>query len=126
MLQVAAAIIFNKNKILIAKRREQERLGGKWEFPGGKIERGEDAIECLQRELKEEFDVSIEVGDFFDEVTYEYDFATIHLVFYFARIAHGKINSRDHQDHRWVLKEELLDFDFAPADARIIQKLSVL
>lgn len=67
MKEVTAAIITKHNKVLIAPRAPEDKLAGKWEFPGGKTEHGETLQECLKREIREELDVDIEVLDFFGE-----------------------------------------------------------
>jgi 8-oxo-dGTP diphosphatase len=63
--KVAAALLVNDNKILIAQRKSTDKLAGKWEFPGGKLEPGETLEECLKREMHEEFGIEVEVGEFF-------------------------------------------------------------
>ncbi|EAX47152.1 NUDIX hydrolase [Thermosinus carboxydivorans Nor1] len=68
MKEVTAAIIINDGKVLIAQRAENQKLAGKWEFPGGKIESGETPEECLIREINEELGINIEVNDFFGKV----------------------------------------------------------
>ena len=72
MKEVTAAIITNDDKILIAQRGKDENLAGKWEFPGGKIEKGETPQQCLKREIQEELELNIEVGEFFGESIYTY------------------------------------------------------
>jgi ADP-ribose pyrophosphatase len=85
MKEVTAAIILKDNKVLIAQRAAGENLAGNWEFPGGKIEPGETLQECLKREIDEEFEVDIEVLDFFGESTYSYHNGTIILIAFWCR-----------------------------------------
>ena len=126
MIDVAAAVLVENGKILIAKRAQRQRLAGKWEFPGGKIERGEDAGSCLVRELREEFDLDVEVDAFLGDSTYRYDFGTVKLVFYLCRLKGGTLNPKVHQEYRWVLPHELKDYDFAKADELMIEELAKL
>lgn len=85
MKEVTAAIIINNRKVLIAQRAEDQKLAGKWEFPGGKVEAGETPEECLKREIKEELGIKIEVDKFFAESIYQYNTGTIKLLAYKAR-----------------------------------------
>lgn len=70
IIKVTAAILENDGRILIAQRKSSDHLSGKWEFPGGKIEHGETPEECLARELKEEFDIYVTIGDFLGSIDY--------------------------------------------------------
>lgn len=80
MIDVTAAIIKRNSKILIAKRSSSSSLPNKWEFPGGKVDAGETPEECLARELYEEFDIIVTVGNFLGESVYEYENKTIRLM----------------------------------------------
>lgn len=73
MIDVTAAIIRRNGKVLIAKRSSTSSLPNKWEFPGGKIDDGETPEECLKRELQEEFDIIVDVGDYLTESVYQYE-----------------------------------------------------
>lgn len=123
MITVTAAIILNNNRVLIAKRNKEEKLGGKWEFPGGKLEEKENPEECLCRELKEELNILIEVTDFFAENVHEYDYGTIKLKSYFAKWVAGSVRPNVHERTKWVKLSELLKYDFAPADIPIVNRL---
>nr|WP_276576443.1 8-oxo-dGTP diphosphatase MutT [Caldicoprobacter algeriensis] len=120
---VAAAIIIKNNKILIAQRAEGQKLAGKWEFPGGKIEDGETPEECLKREIKEELDIDIEVDGFFGESVYTYGTETISLIAYKARFKGGQCKLKVHSRAEWVEPHELVNYDFAPADVPFVEKL---
>ncbi len=121
---VAAGIICNNGKILIAQRRKDKSLGGKWEFPGGKQEEGESLEDCLKREIQEELHLDIDVKNFFMKSEYTYDFGTICLNAFFAESHTQNIDYMDsHEMIRWILPSELKNYDFAPADKPIIAKL---
>ncbi len=122
-LVVTAAIIENDGKILIAKRKEGWRFAGKWEFPGGKIEPNETPEECLRRELREELGIETQIGGFFCSSVYAYPHATVELLAYRASHVSGEYTLHDHQEIRWVLPEQLLQYDFPEADKVIIEKL---
>ena len=99
--QVAAAIIEKDSRILIAKRRKGDTLGGKWEFPGGKIEPGETPEECLKRELKEEFDVETEIGALFMATTFIYYLVPIELLAYKVKHISGDFKINEHDEIAW-------------------------
>ena len=124
MVIVTAAVIEKDGRILIARRKKGWRHAGKWEFPGGKIEPGETPEECLQRELREELAIEAEIGEFICSSTYAYSHATIQLLVYHASHVSGEFTLHDHQEMRWVLPEELLQYDFPEADKPIIEKLT--
>ncbi|CRZ34039.1 8-oxo-dGTP diphosphatase [Herbinix hemicellulosilytica] len=126
MKEVTAAVIIENGKILIAQRKESQKLAGKWEFPGGKVEAGETLRECLIREIKEELGITIEVDDLFAEIKYRYDIeeiGTINLYVFKARRIGGEYKLTAHSQIKWVRPEELEDYDFVPADTSIIKKL---
>lgn len=123
MKDVTAAIIVKDDLILIARRGKDENLPGKWEFPGGKIEKGESPEACLKREIKEELNIDIKVGDFLGESIYEYANGAIRLLAYFSTIIEGEIELSVHDEVRWISIKEFDKFDFAPADIPLIEKL---
>ncbi|USL27995.1 8-oxo-dGTP diphosphatase MutT [Priestia megaterium] len=123
MQKVVAAIIKDKNQLLIAKRNLKDPLAGKWEFPGGKMEPGETPEECLVREIKEELRIEIEIGDFYDDNVYGSKDQAIHLMFYWAQVMNGEITPVVHDEIKWIAVNELLRFDFAPADIPIVKRL---
>jgi 8-oxo-dGTP diphosphatase len=123
MINVTAAIIERNGKILIAKRSSTSSLPDKWEFPGGKIDAGETPEECLVRELYEEFDISVAVGNFLAESVYQYDQITVRLMAFQAYTDADITTMNAHDDVRWVAVEELLDYDLAPADVPIAKEV---
>lgn len=124
MIEVAAAVIENREgRILIARRKAEISLGGYWEFPGGKIENGESAAACAARELREEMDVRIETGDVIAETEHDYGDKVVCLIAVRAILLDGHIRLHDHDEIRWVTVPEMEDFLFAPADEAIVEKL---
>jgi 8-oxo-dGTP diphosphatase len=123
MKDVTAAIILKENKVLIAQRAQNEMMAGMWEFPGGKIEPGETPQQCLSREINEELEVRVEVLDFFGESIYRYEHGEIRLLAYYCRWISGEFTLHVHSCIKWVGRDELNSFDFAPADVPLVEKL---
>lgn len=119
MIEVTAAIIKKDDKILICQRPKGKRFADMWEFPGGKTEPGETSEECIIRECREELGVTIEIDNFFADITKE----DLHISFFICRIAQGVTMQKEHQDLRWITKEELSDYIFCPADTEIVAML---
>ncbi len=125
VIDVAAAVIMKDGLVMLARRAMGEHLGQKWEFPGGKIEPGETPRECLQRELKEEFDINTKAGKFLGESLYHYPDKSIRLLAYEVVWLDGDLILRVHDKIDWVRVEELLEKDMAAADIPIAQILYV-
>ncbi|QXU42140.1 (deoxy)nucleoside triphosphate pyrophosphohydrolase [Pedobacter sp. D749] len=121
MVNVAAAIILNNSKILIAKRTARKFLGGYWEFPGGKIEVGETPEVCLHRELAEELEISVKIDNFLTEQIYDYGQFVVCMKVFLCTMNTGKIVLNDHEEYKWVEKHELLSYDLAPADIPLVE-----
>jgi len=120
-INVVAAIIINKNRILIGKRKDEDIGGGKWEFPGGKIEIGEANSEALERELYEELGISAKIGK--ELMNYEHMFKTTIYNISFMEIIdyEGEIRNNAHSEIKWVKFSNLLKYDFISGDDRFIQ-----
>lgn len=117
MLEVVAGIIYNNdNKFLIAKRNLKKSQGGLWEFPGGKVEENEIYEEALKREIKEEFNADIEVKNYVGDNIHHYPERDIKLIFFKAKLISEKIELLEHEDYKWIVKEEKNKFEFAGAD----------
>ena len=124
MINVVAAIIKDENgKILITQRNLQKAQGGLWEFPGGKIEPNETKEEAIVREIKEELDIDIQVESYLSEKVFNYPEKDINLIALECKKINGDIKLLEHEDYRWVENSELDNFEFAPADIFIIEKL---
>jgi 8-oxo-dGTP diphosphatase len=121
--RVTAAILVNDEKIIIAKRKSTGRLPNKWEFPGGKIEINETPEQCLKRELKEEFDIDVSIGEYLGSSIYHYDHISIELMAYRTFWKSGRFKLKDHDDIAWISLEQLGEYDFAPADIPFVNKL---
>ena len=122
MIKVVAAVIREDDKIFATQRGYGELKGG-WEFPGGKIEEGETPQEALVREIKEELETEIEVGDLID--TIEYDYPTFHLSMdcFWASIVSGDLVLKEHEAAMWLAEEQLDSVEWLPADITLISKI---
>ena len=123
MVEVVAALIWDKDKFLICQRPKNKARGLLWEFVGGKIERGETKEQALIRECKEELNVTLSVGSIFMEVVHEYEDITVHLTLFNARIAQGVPEKLEHNDLKWICTAEIQNYKFCPADEEILQRL---
>lgn len=123
MIQVAAAILFKDDKVFIARRSSNDSLPGKWEFPGGKLEIAETPEQCLHREMMEEFEVKIQIDDFFANSLFEYQGKEMELLGFKGKMLNDKYFLNVHDEARWVDIKDLLTYDFASADIPFVQKL---
>lgn len=121
-VRVVAAVIKADNKIFATQRGYGEFKGG-WEFPGGKIEPGETPQEALKREILEELDTEISVGELID--TIEYDYPTFHLSMdcFWCEIVKGDLVLKEHEAARWLDADTLDDVEWLPADIALIDKI---
>lgn len=125
-IHVAAAVIADSmsvpKRIFAAARGYGEQKGG-WEFPGGKLELGETAQQALVREIREELDVEICVGEKID--TIEYDYPTFHLSMdcFWCEIVSGTIQLKEAQEARWLTKSELPTVPWLPADITLLKRV---
>ena len=123
MIEVVAGIIYKEGKFLIAQRNLKKSQGGLWEFPGGKVESGETKQEALKREIKEEFNADIKVGEFVGEIIHSYPDKEIKLNFYKAELIGETFELLEHEDCSWITKEEKDKYEFAGADQKIFELL---
>ena len=121
-IRVVAAIIFNQGKVFATQRGYGEFKDG-WEFPGGKVEKGETKEEALIREIKEELDTVIKVDSYLD--TIEYDYPDFHLSMdcFVCSIVEGHLVLKEHEDSKWIKKEEIDTLNWLPADLIILDKV---
>ena len=122
-IEVAAALVLRAGKILITQRFAGSHLGGLWEFPGGKREPGETFEQCLARELREELGVEVKIGGLFEEITHVYAEKTVRLKFFLCELSEGEPQPIGCAAVKWVGKQELAEYDFPAADARLLDRL---
>ncbi|MDQ0215350.1 8-oxo-dGTP diphosphatase [Oikeobacillus pervagus] len=122
-IYVVGAVIIEKGKILCAQRGPDKSLSLKWEFPGGKIEKGETPQEALRREIEEEMLCKVEIGEQVEHTAYEYDFGIVHLTTFRCKLVEGQPELTEHVAIKWLEPSELLNLDWAPADIPAIEKL---
>jgi 8-oxo-dGTP diphosphatase len=123
-VNVAAAIIERGREILISQRLKDSQRGLKWEFPGGKIEHGESPEECLRREIKEELDLDIRVGERLMVVEHQYEDLKVILYCHRCSYQGGEAKAKDCHDFRWVVAGDLTNFDFTEADRPVVRSLT--
>ena len=127
IVKVVAAVIkavdANGEPIIFATQRGYGEFKGGWEFPGGKIEVGETPQEALKREIVEELDTEISVGESIE--TIEYDYPEFHLSMdcFWCEIVDGDLVLKEHEDAKWLTKEQLEDVEWLPADITLIEKI---
>ena len=123
-IHVVGAVIVKEGKILCAKRGETKSLPFLWEFPGGKIEEDETPQAALEREIAEEMQCLIEVGEKVEYTAYEYDFGIVHLTTFVCKLLSGIPKLTEHIDLKWLSPNELNHLEWAPADIPAVEKLS--
>ncbi|QAR32335.1 (deoxy)nucleoside triphosphate pyrophosphohydrolase [Geovibrio thiophilus] len=126
MTDVAAAVIFKDNKVFLARRGAAQRLGGFWEFPGGKIEQGESGAEAIIREIKEELGINVQVGGLIGQCVHHYDTWSIRLIVYECDWISGRLVPRVHDDTAWVGADELASYSLAPADVHFVEPVRAI
>ena len=123
-IKVVAAVIQADKKIFATQRGYGDFKGG-WEFPGGKIEDGETPEEALKREILEELDVKISVGELIN--TIEYDYPTFHLSMdcFWCELVSGEIVLKEPEPAKWLDRDSLYSVEWLPADVSLIEKVSM-
>lgn len=123
-IKVLCGLIRNAhNQIFIARRAPHKAMAGKWEFPGGKLEDGEDPKEGLQRELLEELGMTVHVGDYVGTTNHQYPNFKIELIAYQCEFMAATYELTDHDAYAWIMPVELKDYDLAEADLPFISIL---
>lgn len=122
-VKVVCGVIFQNDKVFICRRKQGKALGGLWEFPGGKVEEGEEYRESLVRELDEELGMQVDVRDHFKTVVHAYEKLTIELIAFACAFRTATLNMTDHDAYEWVNPSELVNWNLAPADIPIAQQI---
>ena len=127
IIKVVAAVIKSLNDkgqtIILSTQRGYGEFKDSWEFPGGKIKNGETPQEALKREIMEELDTQIKVGTLID--TIEYDYSDFHLSMdcFWCEIVRGNLVLKEHENAKWLTKEQLHDVEWLPADIKLIESI---
>lgn len=123
MVEVVAALIWDKDKFLACQRPVNKGNALLWEFVGGKVEPGETKSEALVRECREELGITVSVGEEFIDVVHQYPDALVHLTLFNATIAEGVPQKLEHNDIKWITTAEIPSYTFCPADDDILEKI---
>ena len=124
MIDVVAAVIKKDNKYLIAQRNRNKHFAFYWEFPGGKVDKGETFEIALQREIKEELSIEIKIYKKISFQIHKDDKINVKVHYFLCEHSAGKIILSEHEDLKWVTKKELYSYRMAPGDAKIIEFLA--
>lgn len=123
IIEVVAALIWDKDKFLICQRPANKARGLLWEFVGGKVEQGETKEQALIRECQEELAITVDPRKVFTEVTHEYPDITVHLTLFNCTISKGQPQLLEHNDMKWITSAEIPNYEFCPADKVILKKI---
>jgi 8-oxo-dGTP diphosphatase len=125
MKRVVAGLILQDGKILVCQRTRHQTMPLKWEFPGGKIEEGEQPRDALHRELEEELGIDASIGDEVSRLRHEYpNGSAVELRFFVVREYTGELENRIFREIRWAVPSELPSFDFLEADLTLVKDLA--
>ncbi len=121
-VKVVAAVIKKDGKVFATERGYGE-FKDMWEFPGGKVEEGEESRDALIREIKEELDTTVSVGDYIDTIEYDYPAFHLSMECYWCSIVEGSLVLLEHESAKWLEKDSLYSVEWLPADLTIIEKV---
>lgn len=125
MKRVVAALIFKNGEVLVCQRTRHQTMPLKWEFPGGKIEDGEQPRDALHRELEEELGIDARIGDEVARIRHDYkNGSAVELRFFVVREYKGEIENKIFRDMRWAKRSDLPAYDFLEADRELVQDLA--
>ena len=125
MKRVVAGLILHEGKVLVCQRTRHQTMPLKWEFPGGKIEEGEQPRDALRRELEEELGIDASIGEEVSRIRHQYpNGASVELRFFTVREYRGELENRIFRDMRWAAPEELPSYDFLEADEELVRGLA--
>jgi 8-oxo-dGTP diphosphatase len=126
LIEVVAALIWRGEKFMICQRPANKARGLLWEFVGGKVEQGESLAQALVRECREELAITIQPSEIFAQLTHEYPDVIVHLTIFNATIKEGEPQLLEHNDLKWITKEQISNLTFCPADEEILDKIANL
>jgi 8-oxo-dGTP diphosphatase len=125
MKRVVAGLIVQDGKLLVCQRTRHQTMPLKWEFPGGKIEEGEQPRDALRRELDEELGIAATIGDELARIQHEYpNGGMVELRFFVVREFQGELENRIFKDIQWAAPKDLPKFDFLEADLTLVEDLA--
>ena len=119
-IKVVAGVILYERKILITKRPYNVHMGGKWEFPGGKVKKNESDIQALKRELNEELSIDVTVNKLMLETRHFYETFEVNIFFYECFVSSNQVSDNLVLQHKWVFPSELRVYSFPPANEKLI------
>ena len=125
MIEVTAAVIRKQGRVLICQRPEGKSCELLWEFPGGKLEPGESAADCIARECREELGVTLESAMPLTELAHEYPDRTVPLHFFLAGIGAQEPQRKEHRAFAWIAPGEEGNYAFCPADAAMLARIGL-
>lgn len=121
VIKVVCGIIWKDDKVFIARRKPEKSMGGYWEFPGGKIEEGEDPEAALKRELKEELGMNVVVKEYFGTNNHQYENFKIELIGYNCGFVSATFQLTDHDEYKFITPAEILNYRVAAADIPLVK-----
>ena len=124
MLRVVAGVVIESGQVMIARRNANLRMGGMWEFPGGKVEPDESDEQALRRELLEELNLQVTVHEYVGESIHDDGRGPVQLVAYRCSVVSGEMTLQDHDEVRFVDPQDFSSFDFAPADIPLLKPIT--
>ena len=122
-LLVTAAVIIHNGKVLLTKRKADVPYPLLWEFPGGKIEPGEDPRDCMVREIREELAIEVAVTGIYEVIYYKYPERTVLVLAYRCQWLSGEIMNLDVEEHRWMFPRDIRNMELLPADLPLAEKI---
>lgn len=123
IISVSCLVLLHQGKVLATQRSERMDLPGLWEFPGGKVESEESPAACLIREIWEELSIGIQICSPLTPVLYTYPTKSIQLIPFLATWESGTLQLAEHAQIQWLVQQNLLSLDWAPADLPIVEEL---